>query len=90
VDNVAVTSDGGRTWTLARGLTGLRSVVAAVPGTTGMFLAAGPLGSNLSTDGGLTWSPFAGPGFHTFGFAPGRPTGWGAGVKGTIGRLDLK
>jgi len=90
VDNVAVTSDGGQTWTLSRGLSGFRSVVAHVPGTPSMFLAAGPLGSNLSSDDGRTWSAFPGPGFDTFGFAPGRSTGWGAGAKGTIGRLDLK
>jgi hypothetical protein len=55
-----------------------------------MFLAAGPLGSNLSMDDGKTWSPFAGPGFDTFSFAPGRATGWGAGARGAIGKLTLK
>ncbi|HEX6650431.1 MAG TPA: hypothetical protein VF075_12860, partial [Pyrinomonadaceae bacterium] len=33
VDNLAVTSDGGVTWTLVKGLSGFRSVVAYVPGT---------------------------------------------------------
>ena len=32
VDNLAVTSDGGVTWTLVKGLSGFRSVVAYVPG----------------------------------------------------------
>lgn len=90
IDNLAVTSDGGRTWTLQRGLGGFRSVVAHVPGSPASFLAIGPLGSDLSIDDGRTWSAIAGPGFDTFSFAPGGSTGWGSGARGSIGRLDLK
>jgi photosystem II stability/assembly factor-like uncharacterized protein len=90
IDNLAVTSDGGRTWTLQRGLGGFRSVVAHVPGSPASFLAIGPLGSDLSIDDGRTWSALAGPGFDTFSFAPGGSIGWGSGARGSIGRLDLK
>src|SRR5262249_29468753 len=41
VDNLAFTSDGGETWTLAKGLTGFRSVVSYVPGTR-TVVAIGP------------------------------------------------
>ncbi len=52
IDNIAVTTDGGATWTLVkeRGLSGFRSVVAYQPGTPGTFLAVGPLGSDVSTE----------------------------------------
>ena len=87
VDNLAVTSDGGRTWTLPRGLGGFRSVVAHIPGTPASFIAVGPLGSDLSSDDGRTWTPIAGPGFDTFSFERGGAVGWGAGARGTIGML---
>jgi len=90
VDNAAVTSDGGKTWTLVSGLGGFRSVVKHVPGSRSSFIAIGPLGSDLSTDDGRTWTPIAGPGFDTFSFAPGRQVGWGAGARGAVGRLDAQ
>jgi photosystem II stability/assembly factor-like uncharacterized protein len=92
IDNVAVTSDGGKTWTLAKehGLGGFRSVVAHVPGSRASFLAVGPSGADISTDDGRTWTPVEGPGFDTFSFAPGHTIGWGSGARGAIGRLDLK
>jgi photosystem II stability/assembly factor-like uncharacterized protein len=91
IENAAVTSDGGVTWTLVggHGLSGFRSVVAWVPGTTGSLVAVGPSGSDWSTDGGLTWTPIAGAGFDTFSFAPGTRSGWAAGDGGRIARLTI-
>ena len=86
VDNLAVTSDGGVTWTLVKGLSGFRSVVAYVPGTKAV-IAIGPSGGDFSADDGRTWTAIDGPGFDTFSFAPGKQAGWGAGAKGVIGRL---
>ena len=88
VDNLAITSDGGETWTLARGLAGFRSVVAYVPGTT-TLVAIGPAGSDYSTDDGRTWTPISGPGFDTFSFARRQRFGWAAGARGTIGRISF-
>jgi photosystem II stability/assembly factor-like uncharacterized protein len=94
VDNVAVTSDGGETWTLvkSKGLAGFRSVVAYQPRRDSRTLVAvGPSGADLSTDDGRTWRPIEpapGGGFHTFSFASGGRVGWGAGEKGRIARLD--
>jgi len=92
IDNVAVTSDGGTTWTLVkeRALGGFRSVVAHVPGSPASFIAVGPQGADLSTDDGRRWTAVEGPGFHTFTFAPGMTVGWGAGGRGTIGNLVIR
>ena len=87
IDNCAITSDGGATWTLVKGLGGFRSVVAHVPGTASTWIAIGPRGSDVSTDDGQTWSPITGPGFDTFSFVRGLPIGWGSGARGTIGKL---
>jgi len=89
VDNLAVTSDGGVTWTLVKGLSGFRSVVRYVPGTK-TLVAVGPSGGDYSTDDGQTWKPIGGPGFDTLSFAPRKSIGWGAGAEGRIGRLALE
>jgi photosystem II stability/assembly factor-like uncharacterized protein len=66
VDNVAITSDGGATWTLAqKGLSGFRSVVAFLPGDERSLVAIGPSGTDVSDDDGRTWTPIEGPGFDT-------------------------
>ncbi|HEX5832851.1 MAG TPA: hypothetical protein VFY34_03310 [Pyrinomonadaceae bacterium] len=88
VDNLAVTSDGGVTWKLVKGLTGFRSVVTYVPGArTPTLVALGPSGGDYSLDDGHTWSPIEGPGFDTFSFIPRKATGWAAGANGAIGKL---
>jgi photosystem II stability/assembly factor-like uncharacterized protein len=94
VDNIAVTTDGGATWSLVRGpagetspLGGFRSVVRYIPGTQ-RLIAVGPSGADFSDDQGRTWTPIEGPGFHTFAFAPDGTVGWGAGSVGRIGRLS--
>ena len=88
INNLAVTSDGGATWTLVKGLSGFRSVVAYVPGQK-TLIAIGPSGGDYSLDDGRTWTTITGPGFDTFSFAPGKQIGWGAGAKGTIGKLTF-
>jgi photosystem II stability/assembly factor-like uncharacterized protein len=89
-DNLAVTNDGGSTWTLVKGLSGFRSVVAYVPGVkTPTLVALGPAGGDYSLDDGRTWKPIDGPGFDTFSFAPGKQLGWGAGAAGKVGRLTF-
>ena len=91
VDNLALTSDGGVTWTLVKGLSGFRSVVAYVPGTkTPTLIALGPSGGDFSTDDGRTWTPMEGPGFDTFSFIPRKAIGWASGPNGSIGRLTFK
>jgi photosystem II stability/assembly factor-like uncharacterized protein len=88
VDNLALTDDGGVTWTLVQGLSGFRSVVAYVPGTK-RVIAIGPAGGDYSNDGGKKWAPLSGPGFDTFSFARRQKFGWGSGPRGTIALLKL-
>ncbi len=88
VDNLAVTSDGGATWTLVKGLTGFRSVVAYVPGSK-TLIAVGPSGADYSENDGRTWTRISGSGFDTFSFARGKKVGWGAGAKGAISKLSF-
>jgi photosystem II stability/assembly factor-like uncharacterized protein len=93
VDNAAVTSDGGRTWTLVRGLGGFRSVVTPVPGGNGrQWMAVGPSGANRTDDDGQTWTPVEVPvrGLHTFSLAPTGSVGWGAGGRGQIAKWNAR
>jgi photosystem II stability/assembly factor-like uncharacterized protein len=95
VDNLAVTNDGGITWSLKKGLSGYRSVVAYVPygnNKSKKLVAIGPSGADYSEDDGETWKPLAGPGFDTLSFARtgrGKAIGWAAGKDGAIGRLTV-
>jgi len=93
VDNAAVTSDGGRTWTLVRGLGGFRSVVTPVPGGNGrQWMAVGPSGADRTDDDGQTWTPVEVPvrGLHTFSLAPAGSVGWGAGGRGQIAKWNAR
>jgi photosystem II stability/assembly factor-like uncharacterized protein len=94
--NLAVTDDGGETWKLVNGLSGYRSAVAHVPVSsnsrqTTMLVAVGPSGADYSADDGRTWNKLEGQGFDTLSFVRervvGAPTGWAAGVGGSIGKL---
>lgn len=92
VDNLAVTSDGGVTWTLVKGLSGYRSAIAYLPGEKMALVAVGPSGVDYSTDGGLTWTKSEIlPGFDSISFARGKfrgaAVGWAAGANGRIAQL---
>ena len=99
VDNLAITSDGGVTWTSlkgahVKGLSGFRSAVAYVPSAAGVLrgtlVAVGPSGADYSTDDGHTWMALAGLGFDTLSFARGRPVAFASGARGSIGTMTLK
>jgi photosystem II stability/assembly factor-like uncharacterized protein len=92
VENVAVTSDGGATWTpvAEHGVGGYRSVAAWLPGAAESVIAFGPSGADWSSDGGRTWTPMPGEGFDAFSFAKGTRTGWAAGDGGRIARLTIR
>ena len=47
IDNAAITSDGGKTWQLVKGLSGYRSVVAHRPGTRALVDRGGSPGGRL-------------------------------------------
>jgi len=91
--NVAVTADGGVTWTLADSASspsGYRSAVAYVPGANGMRLVAvGLTGTDISTDGGATWTPLDSVAYNSLAFATDG-SGWAVGPKGRIARWSAR
>ena len=90
IDNVAVTSDGGETWTRpARGPAGFRSVAAWLPGPSPWLLAVGPSGADWSGDDGRTWQPAGGDGYDAFSAAPAGAVGWATGAGGRIARVTF-
>lgn len=90
-DNVAISRDGGVTWTRprGRGLSGFRSAVAWLPGTAARLLAVGPSGSDWSSDGGASWQPAGGEGYDALSLAPTGAVGWATGAAGRIARLTF-
>jgi photosystem II stability/assembly factor-like uncharacterized protein len=82
---LVVTTDGGRTWTSAAGLTGFRSVVA-IRGNT--VFTTGPKGSDVSQDGGKTWSPKTDVRFHAASI--GKRMVWLSGSEGRLAVAMLK
>jgi photosystem II stability/assembly factor-like uncharacterized protein len=90
IDNAAATSDGGRSWTIVKGLGGFRSVAAFVPKSKSSWIAVGPRGADWSDDDGRTWTAIPGEGFHAFAFSPSGRIGWGVGENGRIAALTIK
>ena len=89
VDNAAITSDGGRTWTKVTGTDGISiGGVVSAGASTPTLLAVGPQGADQSTDDGRTWTPLPGASgtAHVRVREAGR-VGWGAGENGRIMRL---
>jgi photosystem II stability/assembly factor-like uncharacterized protein len=76
--NVAITLDGGATWTEpASRPSGYRSAVAVTP--VG-WIAVGTSGSDISTDGGRTWKRFGAAAYNAIGYP------WAVGTKGEVSR----
>jgi photosystem II stability/assembly factor-like uncharacterized protein len=87
-DNVALTSDGGATWRLAKGPLpqGYMSAVAYIPDTKGQSLVAvGLAGTARSDDGGESWTMIDGTAYNSVAFAS-HDVGWAAGPRGVIAR----
>ncbi len=83
--NLAFTIDGGMTWTLGKGLGGYRSGVAYVDSKT--IVAVGSGGSDMSTDGGKTWSNLDQVNYNAVQ-AKGRAAVWAVGANGFIVRMQ--
>ncbi len=82
--NVAITSDGGRTWTEPAGPrpNGFRSAVAYV-GDRKMWIATGTSGSDVSYDNGKSWKQFDDQAYNAISFLSSK-TGWAVGPKGAL------
>lgn len=81
--NIAITEDGGQTWTAPAGPVpkGFRSAVVYVPERK-MWLVTGTSGSDASTDSGKTWKPFDSGSYNAMSFVGG--AGWAVGARGRI------
>ena len=91
--NLALTSDGGTTWTVVDSTTsptGYRSAVTFVPGTRGKRLVAvGLNGTDISIDGGRSWTALDTTAYNAVSFSS-RATGFAVGAKGTVGKFVEK
>jgi photosystem II stability/assembly factor-like uncharacterized protein len=90
-ENKAITSDGGRTWTLTADGEGpsYRSSVRYIPGSKGKeLIAVGTPGISYSKDGGMSWKKVSEEPFYTIRFVPDGKSAWLAG-SGKIGKLEL-
>jgi photosystem II stability/assembly factor-like uncharacterized protein len=89
-DNIALTADGGRTWTPPPDSRpgGFRSCVGYLPGTGGKALVAtGPAGTDYSLDGGVHWVKYDTQGFHVLACAGYGTGAWAAGARGRIAKF---
>jgi len=84
---IALTSDGGKTWTVPAGTPpkGFRSAVAYLAGRK-IWIAAGTSGADISTDGGQNWKPFDSGNYNAVSFASSQ-AGWAVGPAGRIARF---
>ena len=87
--NVAITTDGGKTWTRPNGTPprGFRSCVAVREmGKVVVWVAVGPTGSDYSLDGGQNWKSVSGIGFHAVRFSPDTSSGFAVGADSRVAR----
>jgi photosystem II stability/assembly factor-like uncharacterized protein len=87
--NIAITSDGGRSWREPAGSHpgGYRSAVAYV-GRLWAWIAVGPSGSDISYDDGASWKNFDTGAYNAISFAPSG-AGWAVGPNGRLGEFRL-
>ena len=84
--NIAITSDGGRSWSQPPGHPhGFRSAVVWLASRKA-WLVTGTSGSDISTDGGNTWTNFDAGNYNAIAQAAGAV--WAVGPRGRIARLD--
>lgn len=79
---VAITADGGRTWTLTAGRLPYRSCVAWAKDR---WVVVGTSGSNSSQDDGGTWNALDGQNYNSVAFTS-TGEGWAVGPGGRIAR----
>jgi len=87
--NIAVTSDGGRTWVEPAGPhpSGYRSAVAFVPDKR-IWIAVGTTGSDVSYDNAKSWKLFDTGAFNAISFVSSK-AGWAVGPNGRLAEFTL-
>ena len=85
--NMAITADGGATWTAPNGTrpSGFRSAVVYIASQRA-WIATGTSGSDVSVDNGKSWKQFDSEAYNALSTA-GRYATWAVGPKGRIARL---
>jgi photosystem II stability/assembly factor-like uncharacterized protein len=83
-NNLAFTSNGGKSWNLAKGLNGYRSGVSFIDKNT--IIAVGSNGSDISTDGGKTWKNLD-KGNYNAVQSLGEGSTWAVGPKGMVAKF---
>lgn len=86
-ENLAFTTDGGRSWTPGKGLNGYRSAVAYIDKKT--IIAVGSSGSDISTDGGKSWKNVDRENYNAVQ-AKGRNAVWAVGANGLVSKYLTK
>lgn len=86
-NNLAFTTDGGKTWNLSKGLNGYRSGVTYIDKK--MIIAVGSSGSDLTTDGGKTWKNLDKENYNAVA-AKGKKAVWAVGANGLVSKFDLR
>jgi photosystem II stability/assembly factor-like uncharacterized protein len=84
-ENLAFTTDGGKTWTAGKDLKGYRSGVAYIDART--VIAVGDSGSDISRDGGKTWTNIDKLSYNAVQ-ARGNTAVWAVGQKGMVAKLE--
>ncbi len=90
--NIAITRDGGRTWSVPSGRPhGYRSCVCVVTANTSnpVWIAVGPTGTDLSGDNGETWQFVDREPYHTVMASPSGRVAWASGPRGKISKAVI-
>ncbi len=86
-NNLALTSDGGVSWILGKGLSGYRSGVAFIDRKT--IIAVGSSGSDLSINAGKTWRNLDKEN-HNAVAAKGKNSVWAVGADGLVAKFSMR
>ncbi len=86
-NNLAFTTDGGKTWTLSKGLNGYRSGADFIDKKT--IIAVGASGSDLSTDGGKSWKNLDKENYNSVQ-SKGKKAIWAVGANGLVAKFSVK
>jgi photosystem II stability/assembly factor-like uncharacterized protein len=84
--NIAITTDGGKTWSASAAPAGFRSDVKYLADRK-LWIVTGTSGSDISMDDGKTWKQFDNGNYNALSLSG--DAGWAVGPKGAIARLLL-
>jgi photosystem II stability/assembly factor-like uncharacterized protein len=88
--NLALTSDGGKTWAAPAGPPpyGYRSAIQYLPDRK-LWITVGTSGSDVSLDGGNSWKTIGTAAYNAMSFEP-KGAGWAVGPQGSVARFKIE